>query len=128
MTARILDGRALAAELRATLAARVAALPYRPSLVVVLVGDNQASAVYVRAKDRAAREAGLDARTIRLPAETTEGQLLDVVRGLNADPDVDGILVQLPLPPHVHARAVLEAVDPAKDVDGCHPVNVGRLA
>ncbi len=128
MTARILDGRTLAAELRAALATRVAALPYRPGLVVVLVGDNQASAVYVRAKDRAAREAGLDARTIRLPAETLQSDLLDVVRGLNADPEVDGILVQLPLPPHVEARAVLEAVDPAKDVDGFHPVNVGRLA
>ena len=128
MTARILDGRALAAELRAALAVRVATLPYRPGLVVVLVGDNPASNVYVRSKDRAAREAGLDARTIRLPAETSEADLLDVVRGLNADPEVDGILVQLPLPTHIRARAVLEAVDPVKDVDGFHPVNVGRLA
>ncbi len=128
MTARILDGRALAATLRADVAARAARLAYRPGLAVVLVGDNPASAVYVRAKDRAAREAGLDAHTIRLPVETTQAALLDVVAGLNADPEVDGILVQLPLPPHLESRAVLEAIDPEKDVDGFHPLNVGRLA
>ncbi len=128
MTARILDGRALAATLRADVAARAAGLAYRPGLAVVLVGDNPASAVYVRAKDRAAREAGLDAHTIRLPVETTQAALLDVVAGLNADPEVDGILVQLPLPPHLESRAVLEAIDPEKDVDGFHPLNVGRLA
>ncbi len=128
MTARILDGRALAATLRADVAARAARLAYRPGLAVVLVGDNPASAVYVRAKDRAAREAGLDAHTIRLPVETTQAALLDVVAGLNADPDVDGILVQLPLPPDLESRAVLEAIDPEKDVDGFNPLNVGRLA
>ncbi len=128
MTARILDGRALAATLRAEVAAHAAKLAYRPKLAVVLVGDNPASAVYVRAKDRAAREAGLDAHTIRLPAETTQAALLEVVAALNADSDVDGILVQLPLPPHVESRAILEAIDPAKDVDGFHPVNAGRLA
>ena len=128
MNAQILDGGVLAAALRAEVAASVAKLAYRPGLAVVLVGDNPASAVYVRAKDRAAREAGLDARTIRLPADTSQAALLDVVAGLNADPDVDGILVQLPLPPQVDGRAVLEAIDPGKDVDGFHPVNVGRLA
>ncbi len=128
MTARILDGRALAAALRADVAARAASLAYRPKLAVVLVGDNPASAVYVSAKDRAAREARLDAQTIRLPAETTQAALTDVVGALNADPHVDGILVQLPLPPHVESRAVLEAIDPAKDVDGFHPINAGRLA
>ncbi len=128
MTARILDGRALAAELRAAIARRTAALAYRPGLAVVLVGENPASAVYVRSKDHAAREAGLDARTIRLPADTTQAALLAVVAGLNADASVDGILVQLPLPAHVLPRAVLEAIDPAKDVDGFHPLNAGRLA
>ena len=127
MTARLLDGRALAAGLRAEVAARCAALPYRPGLAVVLVGDNAASAVYVRSKDRAAREAGLDARTLRLPQATPHGELLGVIAGLNADRDVDGILVQLPLPPQIEARAVLEAIDPEKDVDGFHPANVARL-
>jgi methylenetetrahydrofolate dehydrogenase (NADP+)/methenyltetrahydrofolate cyclohydrolase len=127
MPAQLLDGRALAASLRASLAIQVAALPYQPCLTVVLVGEDPASAVYVRNKDRAAREAGLLARTIRLPAETTQPALLATLAALNADPDVDGILVQLPLPPHISARAVLDAIDPAKDADGFSPVNVGRL-
>jgi methylenetetrahydrofolate dehydrogenase (NADP+)/methenyltetrahydrofolate cyclohydrolase len=127
MTAQILDGRALAASLRAYILARAQTLPYRPGLAVVLVGEDPASTVYVRSKDRAAREAGLDARTIRLPADTTQPDLLAVVQQLNDDPSVDGILVQLPLPPHIAARAVIEAIDPAKDVDGFHPLNVGRL-
>ena len=128
MTAQVLDGRALAASLRREVAAWAAGLPYRPRLAVVLVGENPASAVYVRNKDRAARDAGLDARTIRLAADITEQDLLALIGELNADPAVDGILVQLPLPPHVSSRAVIEAVDPAKDVDGFHPVNVGRLS
>ncbi len=128
MAAHILDGKSLAAALRAEVAARVSGLPRAPGLAVVLVGDDPASAVYVRNKDRAAREAGLQARTIRLSAETTQATLLDVVAGLNADPLVDGILVQMPLPPQIDARTVIEAVDPTKDVDGFHPLNVGRLA
>ena len=127
MTARIIDGRAVAAALRADVAARAAGLPYRPGLAVVLVGDDPASAVYVRSKDRAATEAGIAAHTIRLPADTPEAALLAEIGRLNADPAVDGILVQLPLPKHIDARAVIEALDPAKDVDGFHPVNVGRL-
>ncbi len=127
MTARIIDGRAVAQALRESVASRVAALGYRPGLVVVLVGDDPASAVYVRSKDRAAAAAGIAARTIRLPATTTERELLATVSGLNADPEVDAILVQLPLPAPIRARAVIEAIDPAKDVDGFHPVNVGRL-
>jgi methylenetetrahydrofolate dehydrogenase (NADP+)/methenyltetrahydrofolate cyclohydrolase len=127
MTAKILDGRALAASLRAEILARANTLSYRPGLAVVLVGEDPASTVYVRSKDRAAREAGLDARTIRLPADTAQSALLAVVQQLNDDPSVDGILVQLPLPPHIAARAVIEAIDPAKDVDGFHPLNVGRL-
>jgi methylenetetrahydrofolate dehydrogenase (NADP+)/methenyltetrahydrofolate cyclohydrolase len=128
MTARLIDGKAVAAALRASVATRVAALPYRPGLVVVLVGDDPASVTYVRNKDKAAVEAGIDASTIRLPADTTQSALLARIETLNADPAVDGILVQLPLPPHIDAAAIVEAVDPAKDVDGFHPVNVGRLA
>ncbi len=127
MTAHIIDGKALAATLRATLAERVAALSFKPGLAVVLVGDDPASAVYVRSKDRSARECGIEARTIRLPADTSEAALLAVIGDLNADPSVDGILVQLPLPPAIRAQAVIEAIDPAKDVDGFHPINVARL-
>ena len=128
MSARIIDGKVVAAALRAEVAARVAGLSFQPGLTVVLVGDDAASAVYVRSKDRAAREAGIAAHTIRLPAETTEAELLAEVRGLNDDPTVDGILVQLPLPAHIRAQAVIEAIDPAKDVDGFHPLNTGHLA
>lgn len=128
MSARILDGRVVAAALRAELTERVAALPFRPGLAVVLVGEDAASAVYVRNKDRAAKAVGLDSQTVRLRATASEAELLKVVARLNADPDVDGILVQLPLPPQIRTRAVIEAVDPAKDVDGFHPLNVGRLA
>lgn len=128
MSARIIDGKAIAAALRTEVAARVAGLSFQPGLTVVLVGDDPASAVYVRSKDRAAREAGIAAHTIRLPAETTEAALLAEVRRLNDDPSVDGILVQLPLPAHIRAQAVIEAIDPAKDVDGFHPLNTGHLA
>jgi methylenetetrahydrofolate dehydrogenase (NADP+) / methenyltetrahydrofolate cyclohydrolase len=128
VTGRIIDGKAVAADLRRHLAARVATLPFRPGLVVVLVGDDPASAVYVRGKDRAATEAGIDARTIRLPSDTPQAELMAQVAALNADPTVDGILVQLPLPSHIHPQTVIEAIDPAKDVDGFHPLNIGRLA
>jgi methylenetetrahydrofolate dehydrogenase (NADP+)/methenyltetrahydrofolate cyclohydrolase len=128
VTARIIDGKALAQHMRAALAKRIAGLDFTPGLAVVLVGDDPASAVYVRSKDRAAREAGIEAQTIRLPADTTEAVLLAEIARLNADPDVDGILVQLPLPKHIRAQAVIEAIDPAKDVDGFHPINAGRLA
>jgi methylenetetrahydrofolate dehydrogenase (NADP+)/methenyltetrahydrofolate cyclohydrolase len=126
--ARIIDGKAVAATLRATVAARVAGLDFRPGLAVVLVGDDPASAVYVRNKDRAASGAGIMARTLRLAATTSQVELLAVVRQLNADPDIDGILVQLPLPPHLDSAAIIDALDPAKDVDGLHPVNAGLLA
>jgi methylenetetrahydrofolate dehydrogenase (NADP+)/methenyltetrahydrofolate cyclohydrolase len=128
MTARILDGKAIAARLRARLAERVAALAFRPGLRVVRVGDDPASGVYVRNKDKAAQEAGFDSATIHLPADTSEAALLAEIARLNADPAVDGILVQLPLPPQIRAEAAIAAVDPAKDVDGFHPLNAGRLA
>ena len=127
MTAKIIDGRTIAASLRDEIAARTARLSYRPVLVVVLVGQNPASSIYVRNKGRAAAAAGIDSRTLALPESTTEAELIAIVEGLNADPAVDGILVQLPLPPDVRNSAVIEAIDPAKDVDGFHPLNVGRL-
>ncbi len=125
--ARVIDGKAVAATLRAAVRVRAASLAYTPGLVVVLVGDDPASAVYVRNKDRAAQQAGLRATTIRLAAATPQAELLATIERLNRDPDVDGILVQLPLPPGIDSREVIEAIDPAKDVDGFHPINVGRL-
>ena len=126
--ARLIDGKAVAASVRAEVAVRVAGLGFQPGLAVVLVGDDPASAVYVRNKDRAAAAAGIAAHTIRLPAETTEAALLAEVARLNADPAIDGILVQLPLPRHIAPDRVIAAIDPAKDVDGFHPLNVGLLA
>lgn len=128
MSARILDGKAIAARIRAGLAARVAALSFRPGLRVVRVGEDPASGVYVRNKDKAATAAGFDSATIHLPESTTEAELLATIAALNADPAVDGILVQLPLPAHIRTEAAIAAVDPAKDVDGFHPLNAGRLA
>jgi methylenetetrahydrofolate dehydrogenase (NADP+)/methenyltetrahydrofolate cyclohydrolase len=128
VSARIIDGKAIAAALRSRLAERVATLPFRPGLAVVLVGDNPASALYVRSKDRAANAAGIVTHTIKLPADTSEEALLTRIARLNADPAVDGILVQLPLPTHIATQAVVEAIDPDKDVDGFHPLNVGRIA
>ena len=131
MPASIIDGNAIAAGIRAEVAARVSAHAAAggavPQLTAVLVGDDPASATYVRNKALACAEAGIDARTITPPANISEDELIDIVRGLNADPVVSGILVQLPLPPHIDERAVTEAVDPDKDVDGLHPVNLGRL-
>ncbi len=129
-TARILDGKATAKTVREEVAALVAALSargVRPGLRVVLVGDDPASQVYVRNKDRAATEAGIDVDTVRLPASTTQEELLAVVRGLNEDPAVHGILVQLPLPEGLDEGAVVQALDPRKDVDGLHSENVAAL-
>jgi len=128
MSAHIIDGKAVAATLRQDIAARVAGLGFRPGLRVVRVGEDPASGVYVRNKDKAAKEVGFDSATIALPAETTEEALLAEVARLNADPAVDGILVQLPLPPQIRADRVIAAVAPEKDVDGFHPLNAGLLA
>lgn len=128
MTARILDGKALAARIRDEIAGKIATLGFRPGLAVVIVGNDPASAVYVRNKEQAAGAAGLAARTIALAANTSEAALLGLISELNADPATDGILVQLPLPAHIRAQLVIEAIDPAKDVDGFHPLNAGRLA
>lgn len=128
MSARVIDGKAVAAELRAKLATRVKGLGFTPCLVVVLVGTDPASAVYVRTKDRAAHEAGIEARTIRLSATISQTELVALIRGLNDDPSVDGILVQMPLPAELDTNAVIDAIDPARDVDGLTPTNAGLLA
>jgi methylenetetrahydrofolate dehydrogenase (NADP+)/methenyltetrahydrofolate cyclohydrolase len=130
MTAKIIDGKAVAKALRAEFRTRVAALRERgtvPGLAVVLVGEDPASAVYVRHKIRACEEVGIRSITHRLSADTTTEELLGKISALNADPGVDGILVQLPLPQQVDMRRVLEAIDVAKDVDGFHLYNVGAL-
>jgi methylenetetrahydrofolate dehydrogenase (NADP+)/methenyltetrahydrofolate cyclohydrolase len=131
MTARIIDGVAEAARLRESIRANVAAFVGRhgraPGLRVIIVGDNPASRAYVRTKTRMAAEAGIDGALIELPEEATTGQLLATIDRLNRDPAVHGILVQLPLPGHMDAQAVLGALAPEKDVDGFHPLNVGRL-
>jgi methylenetetrahydrofolate dehydrogenase (NADP+)/methenyltetrahydrofolate cyclohydrolase len=124
----VIDGRAIAEARRARLAEAVAALAFRPGLAVVLVGEHPASRAYVGAKEKAAAAAGFEARTIRLAESVSQPDLLAEIGRLNADAAVDGILVQLPLPAHIAADAVIEAIDPAKDVDGFHPVNAGRLA
>jgi methylenetetrahydrofolate dehydrogenase (NADP+)/methenyltetrahydrofolate cyclohydrolase len=132
LSAHLLDGKSLAQSLRArtrSAAEQVAAALGRPPvLTVVLVGQDPASEVYVRNKTRACREAGVDGRLIRLNHDVTEAELLETVSQLNAAPDVDGILVQLPVPPHISERKIIEAIDPWKDVDGFHPVNSGLLA
>jgi methylenetetrahydrofolate dehydrogenase (NADP+)/methenyltetrahydrofolate cyclohydrolase len=130
MAARILDGKALAAAVRASVketVARLAARGVRPGLAVILAGDNPASAVYVRNKARACEETGVRSEVHRYDADVTERALLDRVAALNADPGVHGILVQLPLPGRINARRVLEAVAPAKDIDGFHFENLGAL-
>ncbi len=132
MSAIILDGKALAAELRERVGQQVAALTAAnrraPGLAVVLVGGDPASQVYVGMKAKMTVAVGMRSFERRLPEQTTEQELLSVVAELNADPQVDGILVQLPLPVAINADRVIEAIDPSKDVDGFHPINVGRLS
>jgi methylenetetrahydrofolate dehydrogenase (NADP+)/methenyltetrahydrofolate cyclohydrolase len=126
MAAQIIDGKALAAKVRDEVAAEVAALGH-VGLATVLVGDDPASDVYIRGKQKAAQSVGIDARDLRLPADTPEDELLGLLADLNADDAIDGILVQLPLPGHIEETKAIESVDPAKDVDGFHPINAGRL-
>lgn len=131
MSATIIDGKVAAAELRATIAKDVAAMvaggSQAPGLRVLLVGENPASQAYVRTKEKNALEVGITGGVDRLPASTSQADLLKAIGALNADPAVHGILVQLPLPDHIDEAVVLDAVNPAKDVDGFHPMNVGRL-
>ncbi|MEG3168813.1 bifunctional methylenetetrahydrofolate dehydrogenase/methenyltetrahydrofolate cyclohydrolase FolD [Sphingomonas sp. LB3N6] len=132
MSATIIDGKAFAAGLRARIAEGVTAFRAQagraPGLAVVLVGEDPASNVYVRSKGKATREAGMESIEHRLPADVPAEDLLALVATLNADPTIDGILVQLPLPKHIDEQAVIAAIDPDKDVDGFHPINAGRLA
>jgi methylenetetrahydrofolate dehydrogenase (NADP+) / methenyltetrahydrofolate cyclohydrolase len=131
MPAQIIDGAAVAARLRQTIAARVSQLTAQygrvPGLAVVLVGEDPASQVYVRNKGKATREAGMLSVEHKLDVNTSETSLLALVASLNADPAIDGILVQLPLPKQINAERVLQSIDPDKDVDGFHPINAGRL-
>ncbi|HEX2094172.1 MAG TPA: bifunctional 5,10-methylenetetrahydrofolate dehydrogenase/5,10-methenyltetrahydrofolate cyclohydrolase [Longimicrobiaceae bacterium] len=127
--ARIIDGTQISQTIRAEVAAEVALLRGEsvvPGLAVVLVGNDPASEVYVRMKAKACREAGMHDRTLRLAEDVTQAELYGVIDGLNADPSIHGILVQLPLPRHLHPKPVLERVHPHKDVDGFHPLNAGR--
>ena len=132
MSASIIDGKAFAEGLRERVGALAADFTAKagrkPGLTVVLVGEDPASAVYVRSKGKATEAAGMKSDTIRLPADTSEDELLGLVHKLNADDSVDGILVQLPLPKQIDENAVIATIDPNKDVDGFHPVNAGRLA
>ena len=130
MRAELIDGKAIAEAIRLEVAADVAALAARgvvPGLTVVLVGDDAASATYVGAKEKASKAAGMRGETLRLPASTTQAELLALVERLNADAGIHGILVQMPLPSHIDPDTVIRHILPEKDVDGFHPVNVGKL-
>jgi methylenetetrahydrofolate dehydrogenase (NADP+)/methenyltetrahydrofolate cyclohydrolase len=130
MTAQLIDGAAIAAQIRAELAPRVAALKaqgVQAGLAAILVGDNAASISYVSAKTKACEEIGIYSETFRLPVDTTQEVLLKLVADLNADCRFHTILPQLPLPPHIDERTIIDAIDPAKDVDGLHPMNLGKL-
>jgi methylenetetrahydrofolate dehydrogenase (NADP+)/methenyltetrahydrofolate cyclohydrolase len=132
MSAEIISGKEIAQTIREETAARVAALKEKhdfvPGLATVLVGEDPASQSYVGMKNKTAKEMGIHSRQITLDADTPEVELLGIVQGLNADPEIHGILVQLPLPKHIDESKILLAIDPAKDVDGFHPVNVGKLS
>lgn len=132
MSADIIDGKEFASRVRARVARQVAFLAennnLRPGLAVVLVGDDPASQVYVRNKGKSTIESGMKSEEIRLPDSASQQQVLDIVDRLNKDPEIHGILVQLPLPDQVDEMAVLDAIDPAKDVDGFHVINTGRQA
>ena len=132
MSAQIISGKDIANEIRAELTTEVARLKdeagVTPGLATVLVGDDPASQMYVGMKNKAAAAMGIHSRQITLPADTPEDELLGVVAGLNADADIHGILMQSPLPDHINEGRIVEAIDPSKDVDGLHPLNVGRIA
>ena len=132
MSAKIIDGTTIAARMRAEVGAAVARMKathgYEPGLATVLVGQDTASATYVRMKQKACAEAGIRSIGHEMPASISQTELIDLVAALNADPAVNGILVQLPLPKHIDEEAVLNTIDLTKDVDGFHPVNIGRLA
>ena len=126
MTATLIDGKALGARVREEVAASVAELGH-VGLATVLVGDDPASHIYIDLKQKAAQQAGMEARDLKLPADLSEEELLATIAELNADDSVDGLLVQLPLPDHIDENRIIEAISPAKDVDGIHPLNAGKL-
>lgn len=132
MAAQIIDGKQIAAQVRQTVQQRVAARLAQgkrpPGLAVILIGEDPASQVYVSHKRKACAEAGIVSRSYDLPAHTTQHELVELVDELNRDPSIDGILVQLPLPPHIDPALIIEQIDPRKDVDGFHPTNIGKLA
>jgi methylenetetrahydrofolate dehydrogenase (NADP+)/methenyltetrahydrofolate cyclohydrolase len=128
MTSNIINGKEFAAKIRAGVAAEIKAKGLKPGLTVVLVGEDPASHVYVNNKDKAAKEVGIESRTVKLPAETTQADLLKLIDELNNDKSVHGILVQLPLPKHIDDKAVINRISPDKDVDGFHVINAGRAA
>jgi len=128
--AQLIDGKAIATKLRSVVAEQAAVLAAQgvvPGLAVILVGDDPASEIYVRNKERAAKKAGVNAQTLKYPTETTEAEILSKIADLNADPTIDAILVQSPVPAHIDEQKIQEAITPSKDVDGFHPENVGRL-
>lgn len=131
MNIKLIDGKAIAAEIKKEIAVEVAAMIdadiEAPHLAAVIVGEDPASMTYVASKEKACQEAGITSTVYRLPSSTTEQELIGIVEFLNNDPDVDGFIVQLPLPSHINADLVIEAIEPAKDVDGFHPRNVGRM-
>jgi methylenetetrahydrofolate dehydrogenase (NADP+)/methenyltetrahydrofolate cyclohydrolase len=130
VSARLIDGTAIAQGIRTEVAEQVSGLRARgvvPGLAVVLVGEDPASQIYVRSKGKACQDAGMHSETMVMPAETSETELLAVIDRLNADPAIHGILCQLPVPPHIHAEKILFRIDPRKDVDGFHPLNVGKV-
>ena len=122
-----MDGKALAEKMRAQISTETAELCRKPTLAVILVGDDPASQVYVRNKEKDCVECGILSQSYRLPEETSEQQLLELIDVLNGNPLVDGILVQLPLPQHISQEKIIHAIDPEKDVDAFHPVNVGKI-
>lgn len=132
MTARIIDGKQIANDVRARvrerIEARMAQGKRRPGLAVILIGSDPASQVYVSHKRKACAEVGIESRSYDLPVQTTQHELIQLIDQLNRDPQIDGILVQLPLPPHIDSSLIIEQINPGKDVDGFHPTNVGKLA
>lgn len=128
---RIIDGKAIAAAIKVEIAAEVAAMIDAdldpPHLAAVIVGEDAASMTYVASKEKACHESGITSTVYRLPESTTENELLRIVEFLNSDPEIDGFIIQLPLPAHINADKIIEAIDPRKDVDGFHPRNVGRM-
>ncbi len=127
MTAQIINGKQIASFTRNKLKEKIAKLPAKPSLAVIIVGTDPASEIYVRSKEKACAEIGIKAQSFHLPEQTTQSELLDLINLLNSNPQINGILIQLPLPEHINEKEVLRAVSPLKDVDGFHPINIGLL-